>query len=569
MLQKTNNGAVYEDSAPEKIFFEASRGFENARKFPAPQNMTAPTVEALAYWGELIKRKAREDNTSFDLALSRASAIVLKMGRVNDHDEYFSTTQKTGKRHYINIKTLEHCYTAYSPCVSVAAVYDDNGAVVRADLDGKRCCKNDKLCPYDAKKAAMRNAEKTSKIVQYAITRGYNAVMITLTAPHTAKTNEADFVVAIGDCLRRVVKSSPFDTLRSKYGITDLGVVHALPYVRGYEAMLGGPNGAHDHYHLLLWYDGGKRALKEIIAVFRAQWIAYVEAAGLVPTEKRAYFEAIGFKASPVKRREQQKAVDYVTKLNAWKGKAKEWSEIAEVTRSDLKKTRGSSLTPFQLLAKICMMDAPAFLRARKKADKAAIYAEMMADIDTYCRYAGATRRRRLVDYSNGLGTWADAMTEDAPKETKETLFGFHGADFAFLVNYGIISTVKKAVLNGSETTAAVLNLLEDKGFELWTPAQIADLRVNEERKRAEIREDRRQTSLLRSDLAAAARDGSISLTRARVTLSDWAFGEFLRLRAALASPLPDNDILLLQAPPLQTGLFDHAREVASAVASG
>ena len=79
---------------------------------------------------------------------------------------------------------------------------------------------------------------------------------------------------------------------------------------------------------------------------------------------------------------------------------------------------------------------------------------------------------------------------------------------------------------------------------------------------------ERRQTALLRSDLAKAARDGSISLTRARGTLTDWAFGEFLRLRAALASPPPDNDILLLQAPPLQTGLFDHAQEVVS-VASG
>lgn len=569
MLRKTDNGAVFEESAHEKIFFEASRGFENARKFPAPQIMTAPTVEALAYWGELIKRKAREDNTSYDLALSRASAIALKIGKVNDHDEYFSTKQKTGKRHSINIKTLEHCYTAYSPCVSVAAVYDGDGEVVRADFEGKRCCDNDKLCPYDARKAAMKNAEKTAKIVQYAIKQGYNAVMITLTAPHTTETNEADFVGAMGDCLRRVVMSRPFARLRRKYGITDLGVVNALPYVRGFEAMLGGQNGAHYHYHLLMWYDGGKRARQEIEAVFRAQWIFYAVELGLVPADKRAYFEKIGFKASPVKRREQGKAVDYVTKLNEWKGKAKEWSAVSEVTRADLKKTRGSSLTSFQLLAKICMIDAPAFLRARKKADKAAIYAEMMADIDTYCRYAGATRCRRLVDYSNGLNSWVEAMTEDAAPGTKETLFGFHGADFGFLVNHGIISTIKKAVLNGSETTAAVLNLLEDKGFDIWSPAQIHDLRVNEERKRAEIREERRQTSLLRSDLAAAARDGSISLTRARCTLTDWAFGEFLRLRAALASPTSDDNILLLQAPPSQAGLFDHAREVVSAASGG
>ena len=568
MLPENNNGAAFENSAHEKIFFEASRGLENARKFPAPQNPTAPSVEALAYWGGLIARKIKDSGSSYDLALSRASAIVLKIGKVNDHDEYFSATQKTGKRHYINIKRLEHCYTAYSPCVDVAAVYDADGMITRSEVGGKRCCDNDKLCPYDAKKAARINADKTSKIVRYAAKKGYKALLITLTLPHSFATNEAGFVSGICDCLRLCVKSKPFDRLRKKYGITDLGVVNALPYVRGFECMLGGVNGAHYHFHLLLWYDGSRRAGAEILSAFRAEWIYNAVNLGLIPADVRPSFESIGFKGEPVKKRDQKKAVDYVTKLNAYKGKAKEWSAVSEVTRADLKKTRGSSLTPFQLLTKICMIDAPAFLRARKKADKAAIYAEMMADIDTYCRYAGATRRRRSVDYSNGLNSWVEAMTEDAPKETKETLFGFHGVDFSFLVNYGIISTIKKAVLHGSETTAAVLNLLEDNGFELWTPAQIHDLRVNEERKRAEIREERRQTSLLRSDLAKAARDGSISLTRARGTLSDWAFGEFLRLRAALASPPPDNDILLLQAPPLQTGLFDHAQEVVS-VASG
>ena len=243
MFEKTNNGAVFEESASEKIFFEAVRGFENARKFPAPKNPTAPSVEALAYWGELIKRKARENNASYDIALSRVSAIVLKLGRVNEHDEYFSLTQ-SGRRHYINIKTLENCYTAYSPCVSVAAVHDADGAVVRADLEGKRCCDNDKLCAYDARKAARENEKETSKIVQYATNQGYNAMMITLTAPHTTETNEADFVGTMGECLRRVIKSKPFDALRSKYGITDLDVVGALPYVRGFEAMLGGQNGA-------------------------------------------------------------------------------------------------------------------------------------------------------------------------------------------------------------------------------------------------------------------------------------------------------------------------------------
>ena len=96
-----------------------------------------------------------------------------------------------------------------------------------------------------------------------------------------------------------------------------------------------------------------------------------------------------------------------------------------------------------------------------------------------------------------------------------------------------------------------------DLHMEIWTPAQIAQLRANEEIKAAEYRYFRKQKAKLQKDFRAAAADPSVTLKTAFQVLSAWEYREFLRVRGEILAP-PAPDILLLPAPPREIGLFDN-----------
>lgn len=547
----------------EKNFLEVVEAFENASKHPTPKYPTAGTAEALAYWGDLARRKIQNGGGAYNIAMTRAAACALKLGRVNEHPEWLSTTQKTNKVNFINIEALEKCFAAYSPCVSAAAKYigqsDTPQSVV---FEGKRCCNNHFLCAFDAQKFAGESQETAGLISRYALEAGYRAIMGAVTLPHWYGKNDVESVAGLGECWRRVVKSRRWRRLEEKYGISDLGVIKDIPYIRGFEQIIGGKNGGHYHFHFLMWYKGRYKDADEIISVLRALWIEFaVEHLHLVPgpDEDPMEYEAFlnhGFQASRVNRRKTSKAVDYVTKLNSWKGKAKEWGALSEITRSDLKKGRGDGLTAPALLAKIAMIDAPYYRQTR---DPEA-WAVLIQDVETYCRFAGATRGRVPFDTSNGLKTWAEAQRrrEDTTTESKETLFGFHAVDWSYLVNHGLIQEIKKAVMTGPECVARMLDYFEnDLHIEIWTPAQIAQLRANEEIKAAEYRYFRKQKAKLQKDFRAAAADPSVTLKTAFQVLSAWEYREFLRVRGEILAP-PAPDILLLPAPPAEIGLFDN-----------
>lgn len=565
--QDEKKRAEDEPARIEKNFLEVKEAFENASKHPAPKYPTAGTAEALAYWGGLARRKIQEGGGAYDLAMSRAAVCALKLGKVNEHPEWLGTTQKGGKVKYINIEALEKCYMAYSPCVSAAVRYVSETPKL-VDFEGKRCCDNHFLCAFDQKKYLRECEETAALIMRYAENAGYRAIMGALTLPHWYGKNEVESVEGIGECLRRVVKSRRWRRLEAKYGISDLGVVNDLPYIRGFEQTLGGNNGGHYHFHFILWYKGKAKDADDIISVFRALWIEYaVERLHLVPSESEdpieynAFANEHGFKACYLRKSKTAAAVNYVTKLNSWTGAAKSWGALSELTRQDLKVgKKGKGLTPGALLAKISMIDAPLWLETRDPS----VWAVLMRDVEDYCKYAGATRSRKLIDTSNGLKTWAEAQRqrEESKQESKETLFGFHGCDFAYLVNHGIIPEIKKAILTGSECVARVIDYLEnDLHMDIWDPARIAQLRANEEIKAAEYRCFRKQKAKLQKDFRAAAADPDVTLKTAFSVLSAWEYREFLRIRGEILAPPPiDENILLLPAPPREIGLFDNLR---------
>lgn len=480
------------------------RGFENAvaqfEESPACDfDLDAAAVsfvekvKKIAYWGTILRRDGRAGKGN-DLALSRISALILDVAQVNEHPEWLATNQTTGEPHRVNVERIARCYTAYSEAVGIDLVTHGDGAR-RVDFTGKRVCENKRACAHCARVEGEKSNRKAKKAIGYAEKQGYRVAMATFTAPHNEKTDDRVFVRAMGLSFRAVLKHKRYRKFVQQYGITDLEVVQAIPYIKGFEAMLGGKHGTHYHYHVVFIYQCAGAVPAAVDAEFesllRDLWAKYAVKFGLVQPEEsdpRGYadFMQHGLRFDPAYKNGADKLADYATKMGAWKESVCQWSLSEELTGIYRKHSKGAGYTYFELCAKIAFYDVIRYIKARGKA-KAAAEAALRHDIEICARYIAAAWRRRAVDFSNGLQSWVEAMP-DAGDEVaeKETLGGFEAWQWQYILDLGLVSHVKKAIVSGGgEAVARLSEWFAARGMgQLRNALQIAELRDAEARKR-------------------------------------------------------------------------------------
>lgn len=204
-----------------------------------------------------------------------------------------------------------------------------------AGYSGIERCGSIWACPHCA---AVIRAGRAAEIEQAVSTHqetGGSVVFFTGTLRHHQADDLETTLDAILEGWRKLTAGRPWKRIKEKYQVSG--------YIRSIEVTHGG-HGWHPHAHVLLFLDAdiSPGQLEELRPTLYELWATCVEkAGGKRPTEKGLDLQKLDDDGKLLAR--------YLSKVQDEK-KRQGWSAGAEMTRSDVKTGRGSSITPFQLL---------------------------------------------------------------------------------------------------------------------------------------------------------------------------------------------------------------------------
>lgn len=259
-------------------------------------------------------------------------------------------------------------------------------------------CSSVWACPLCAARIAERRRTEVFRAMgSYKANTAGQVLLITRTFPHTA-TDRLDSLMTRLKLAEKAYKSgNPYIRIASRYGI--------VGSVRNIELTFG-ENGWHPHIHELVFLAAGVdiAALK---ADLLTRWTSACLRAGLdAPSE-----------AHGLDVRSGENASSYVTKMGRDEAPApRQWTGADEVTKSHIKKGKGVSFSPFDLL------------RVANQSDDSAIVQFARA---RFVEFATALKGKRQLVVSPGLGEYfediktdeeAAALPEDDDEEIIATL---------------------------------------------------------------------------------------------------------------------------------------------------
>lgn len=216
---------------------------------------------------------------------------------------------------------------------SVGIMHD--GGSRPAGYSGIERCGSIWACPHCA---AVIRAGRAAEIEQAVSTHqetGGSVVFFTGTLRHHQADDLEVTLDAVLEGWRKLTAGRPWARIKEKYQVSG--------YIRSIEVTYGG-NGWHPHAHVLLFLDAdiSPGQLEELRPTLYELWATCVEkAGGKRPTEKGLDLQKLDDDGRLLAR--------YLSKVQDEKQR-QGWSAGAEMTRSDVKTGRGSSITPFQLL---------------------------------------------------------------------------------------------------------------------------------------------------------------------------------------------------------------------------
>jgi hypothetical protein len=218
-------------------------------------------------------------------------------------------------------------------------------------------------CPVCSDKIASERSQMVLRGMNEAIAGGFFVDLLTLTIPHSLHQPCKQVIASLAACRHHFLDSRAWKTWKKETLL--LGVIWATEVTYG-------KNGWHPHCHALVFSQ--RRNLESL----RDQWTDSVLKQGL-PAPNRH-----GFRVS-VDRDDKSGAAEYVSK----------WGLHNELTRGDLKKSRFSGVSPFQILHAMSDPNSAASekLRSHYSGDLGALFRE----------YSEAFHGRPQLLWSNGL----------------------------------------------------------------------------------------------------------------------------------------------------------------------
>lgn len=178
------------------------------------------------------------------------------------------------------------------------------------------------ICPVCAKQITEKRREELKKGIDRWKTNHNGAVfLLTLTFSHSMG-QPLKFLL---EGLKRAMKRF-YETTKVQSILSELGVQHKI---KGFEVTFG-KNGWHPHHHILLLNDCWRLDYKKYIKELSALWIKACIKSGLNAPSMQHGLDI----------RDGTYAQEYISK----------WGIESELTKGHVKKGRGDSLTPFDLL---------------------------------------------------------------------------------------------------------------------------------------------------------------------------------------------------------------------------
>lgn len=247
----------------------------------------------------------------------------------------------------------------------------------KVSVHGVGSCNSPWNCPTCSAKIAARRVEKEILPVMNAHkAEGHACLLVTFTAPHTRQDKLDAFTDAISKALSRFYENASF---KGKHGKESPNCIKSrwgwMGRVRGLETTHGDENGWHSHFHEI-WFMERELTQEEMMRLkleIYVLWVRMCERSGLgTPSLEHG-----------VDVQDGNEAGKYVAKLGNAEKKGTNWGMEHEVAKGNLKKGKGNSRSPFQLLDD--------FMDGDKQAG--ALFLE----------YTKAFKRRHLLSWSKGM----------------------------------------------------------------------------------------------------------------------------------------------------------------------
>lgn len=305
-------------------------------------------------------------------------------------------------------------------------LYDEDGTGVRlkegaAYYDGLVTCGSIWSCPVCAARIRQRRAQEIEHAALTHMSAGGGIEFLTCTLAHIRTDPLAVTLEVVQQAWKRVQQNGTVRRLFELYGV--------FGRIRATEITRTGWNGWHPHLHVLLF---GERPLTEderalLLAALYKAWTSAVLKLG----REKAPDERHGVTLREAKRAE---IGNYLAKVQDQYGQ--ETSIALEMARSDAKKGRKRSRTPFEIL------EGAADGLAR--------------DVRLWHEYEKATKGRRAIEWSRGLkARFAVVEVDDedlaAADVDGERIAWVHAHQWRALIR----SKQETAVLDAAEDTGA------------------------------------------------------------------------------------------------------------------
>lgn len=340
--------------------------------------MVTTSSSKVANGSQEAQKKRRALIPSINLVLLENRQPDLKMS-LSDSGEHGDSISPLVARFYLQAvarKILRGRKFAVSRCLR-ALIPNKKTVEIHINETDKRTkyvnlqtCKSVWVCPV----CAARITERRRADVQAAIlawqAKGGRVVFATYTLAHQIEDSLYSVFGSLKAARRFTKGGRTYQTIKEVYGVVGSIAATEITY---------GENGWHPHIHELLFVKHDIQ-VSDLENDLRARWVAALSLYG------RSALPEIGFQLEIV----DKKIADYVAKfghLPVGGG----WSSSHEMTKSQQKRSRGKSLTPWGLL-------------------------EVSAEVDTdelFCEYATVTKGTRQIVFSAGLTALLGLQVEE------------------------------------------------------------------------------------------------------------------------------------------------------------
>lgn len=289
----------------------------------------------------------------------------------------------------------------------------------KAFYGGLMVCGSVWTCPVCASKISERRRKELKTAFKAHLDSGGYCTMVTLTFSHSAKDRLHDLLVALGAATNKFRSGKRYNNFRKEIGL--------VGSIRAFEVTYGA-NGWHPHIHLLLMHDTEIEPWDWPSMEDRlySMWSSACIHNGLDTSREHG-----------LKMHDAAEASTYIGKWGDLMDKP--WGTDSEMTKANIKKGRGESLTPFDML-------------------RAVVEDGDLEYEDRFREYAKATKTKQQLVWSPGLK--AKYLIEDKSDEEIATE-KIEAADLLGVLDWRDWKYILK-----NDLRYALLKEIEENGYE-------------------------------------------------------------------------------------------------------